>query len=129
MKSDLKGLSAAHISWIKETQPLHGAEWSHDLTELSNADKHRLAVELSLTSRLHSNMDNMVDDPSDSRYSLANIKAIEIHCRLIYGPALRDFSDIFDPIFIGAGNLINRFIAEQGVPLLEIRRSEDVRSK
>jgi len=29
-------------SRIKKSQPLQGATWSHDLAELSNADKHRL---------------------------------------------------------------------------------------
>jgi hypothetical protein len=129
LKGDLKGLGAEHISWIKESQPLQGVTWSHGLAELSNADKHRLAVELALTCRLHTNTDDMADDPSDSRYSLVNIKAIEIHCRLIYGPAHRDYTDTFDPIFIGAGNLINKFLAEQGVSLLKITTPTDARSK
>jgi hypothetical protein len=129
LKGDLKGLSAEHISWIKKSQPLQGATWSHDLAELSNADKHRLAVELSLTCRLHTNTDDMADDPSDSRYYLVDVKAIEIHCRLIYGSAHRDYSDTFDPILIGAGNLINRFLAEQGVSLLKITTPKDARSK
>jgi hypothetical protein len=40
-KSKLKGVSFPHIDRIKALQPFSGCEWTRELRDLSNPDKHR----------------------------------------------------------------------------------------
>jgi hypothetical protein len=42
----LPGVTPEHAEWIRDVQPFTGVDWSRKLLELSNRDKHRMAVEV-----------------------------------------------------------------------------------
>lgn len=43
-KSWLYGVSAEHLRWIKEVQPLGERNWAYNLRQLSNGDKHAIRI-------------------------------------------------------------------------------------
>jgi hypothetical protein len=116
----LGGISQQHADWIEAVQPYNGAEWSGNLLKLSNADKHRFGIEVSPTLRFELDKDSIHPDPRDANRQLIAIKAVSLEMLL---PALGPNTDIyktFGAMFLGAGDLVNKFLAEDGLSPVRI---------
>jgi hypothetical protein len=116
----LSGMSQQHIDWIEAVQPYNGTEWSKALQRLSNSDKHRFGVEVCPTVRFELDKDYIHPDPRDSNRQLIAIKTVSLQMLL---PALGPDSDIyktFGAMFLGAGDLVNKFLAEGGLSPIRI---------
>ena len=81
----LGGMSAQHNAIIESAQPFNGGQWTKDLQVLSNADKHRVGIEVSPTVQLHVHTGGAIADPNNPGVKLAQIE--EISLRLLL-PAL-----------------------------------------
>jgi hypothetical protein len=119
----LGGMSPHHAAWIKDVQPFEGVEWIKILRDLSNADKHRVGVEVSPTVQFEIDAGAIHSDPQDANLQRAAIKNVTLQFLL---PAVSDYGqeigNVFDAMFIGAGELINKFLDEAGTSRIQVTR-------
>lgn len=117
----LQGMSPAHASLIAAVQPFEGVTWTSDLQVLSNADKHRVPIEVSPTVQLGVNFYDAIDDPqSGNGGKLAQIEEVALRFFLPALDPYGEFQPVFEAIFVGAAQLINVFLDEAGMSLLEV---------
>jgi len=115
----LRGVSQAHINVVEAAQPFNGGTWAADLQELSNADKHRFGVEVSPTLQIGIDFGSAVDDQARAGGKLARVDTVSL--RLLLPPLEnREFTDVFDAMFVGAADVINPFLQEQGISPLRL---------
>lgn len=116
----LQGMSPAHASLLEAVQPFNGVTWTSDLQVLSNADKHRVPVEVSPTVQLGVDLVGAIDDPHVPDVKLAQIEQVDLRFFL---PALQpygEFQTVFNAMFVGAADLINPFLEEAGIAGLKV---------
>jgi hypothetical protein len=117
----LGGMSQRHAAWIESVQPFSGVEWTRILRDLSNADKHRFNVKVSPTVQFDLDTGTIHPDPEDADRQRAAIKNVTLHFLL---PEVDqhggDIAKVFDAMFVGAGELINKFLVEAGVTPIQI---------
>lgn len=115
----LGGMSAQHAAVIEAVQPFNGNQWTQDLQFLSNADKHRLGIEVSPTLQYKVNIGDAIEDPNSPEGRLAQID--EISLRMLLPPlANRELSDVFDAMFAGVIDTINPFLVEQKLETIKL---------
>jgi hypothetical protein len=121
VKKNLGGMTAEHASHIEQVQPYNDVTWTDQLQTLSNADKHRFGVEVSPAFQMNARLDEAVPSQTENQVSLTAIKNATLHFRLPAFSPYGEFVEVFSDMFRGAGQLINLFLEEAGIPLLEIR--------
>lgn len=126
-KNSVPGLSKKHDAWVESVQPFNGTEWSQALVELSNRDKHRVAIDIvpSFTFTLDRSipLQDPLGDPSYRGFAVANATvellladALEVapgNSNLEAGHTLR-------VIVAGAVNLLNLFLVDLGDDSIKI---------
>jgi hypothetical protein len=123
-RRSLPGINSTHLQWIEEVQPFANVEWSHRLVELSNRDKHRMAVEVVPTYRFRVNKAKRYADPlGDPTFCGFAVEDAKLDLRI--APAMAtattgrsnpDFplEETLLTIVQGVAALVNRFLQEAG---------------
>ncbi|WP_156067630.1 hypothetical protein [Pseudonocardia halophobica] len=126
-------MRAEHAAWIEAVQPCRGVAWTKELHSLHNMDKHRKPIEATPTVQFDVDLSRTYRDPRDSSVLLVPVEHVGIRVRLVgikrkkREQKRRDIAEVFNPIFRGAGELLNRFLAEEGLPLLRIPETDPPR--
>lgn len=118
----LPGITAEHALWIKDVQPFAGVEWSHNLLQLSNRDKHRMAVEVIPIYRCSVDRTRLYADPlGDAGFWGYQIN--DVHLELAIAPAMTPVQNAetrlplestLGAILQGVADLVSRFLVEAG---------------
>lgn len=127
-KARIKGLTAQQRRWVSEVQPLNGQAWGRHLRYLSNSDKHRSPIGLTPVAQFESPTLEMAH--AAMRGSQVTLPAVDFHFGLeisgIPDSPHGDFSDalpILKEILIGAVSVVQLFLAEEGLPTMQIQQS------
>jgi hypothetical protein len=121
-RSSLPGITEQHAAWIREIQPFEGVGWSADLVQLSNRDKHRMAVEVVPTYRCQVDYSRLYPDPlGDAGYN--GYAVHDARLELNIAPAMAEGESTVKPlpldetlakIVAGVCTLTNRFLVQAG---------------
>lgn len=125
-KGQLGGMCKKHAAWIEAVQPFVGVDWTSSLQKLSNADKHRVGIEVSPTIVYELDSDAVSADPENPQGLVTKIAKVRVEFTL---PQLEDTGDAvktLDEIIVGSGRLINNFLADAGVPEITIEARESL---
>ncbi|WP_146340455.1 hypothetical protein [Nesterenkonia sp. NBAIMH1] len=129
-RSGIQGVKGDHLKWIEAVQPYNGVEWTAELLELSNQDKHRTTVELVPLYKVRFNPKDMYADPAgDPKYRGFQAEHARVEMRI--APAMTTIGDgppgrnaqttLFD-LLEGVIGLVNNFLAEAGYKQIEVTR-------
>lgn len=124
-------ITTTHAEWVKAVQPFNGVAWTSHLEELSNRDKHRLAVDVVAAytfsvDHAHKYADPLgdpaylgyqVNDPTLALLLADPMLADANQARLELMPTLTD-------ILGGSAKFVNQFLAEAGLSEMTITSSE-----
>lgn len=114
----LRGVSDEHRRWFEALQPYNGVAWTAVLADLSNEDKHKFLHDVVPT--LEVRIDNWTKKVIDGVVHLA-VERPEVHLSLQRdGEDDRRVEEELSAILDGLTHLVNKFLAEQGKPLLEL---------
>lgn len=127
-KRRIDGLTPQQRQWIHEVQPLNGKTWGKHLRYLSNGDKHRAPIGLTPVAQFGN--PSLEEVKAAMKGSRVIIPADDFHFGLeiagIPDDAHGDFPDalpILEEILIGAVSVVKLFLAEEGLPPLQIQQS------
>lgn len=118
----LPGITSEHAAWIEEVQPFASVDWARNLLELSNRDKHRMAVEVVPIYRCRVNRGKLFADPVGDP-DFWGFAVDDPRLDLTIAPAMRQnpgegaglpLDVTLAEILQGVTNLVNRFLAEAG---------------
>ncbi|MCA1707668.1 MAG: hypothetical protein LC808_32110 [Actinobacteria bacterium] len=121
-RNGLPGITPEHAKWIREIQPFAGVEWTRKLAELSNRDKHRMAVEVNPVYRCRVDRSKLYSDPLDDP-DFWGFAVDEAHLELTIAPAMSQnpgeavglpLEPTLVEIVRGVTDLVNRFLIEAG---------------
>jgi hypothetical protein len=125
VKIQLGGMSHQHATWIESVQPFLGVKWTESLQALSNADKHRVGIGVSPTIVYELDPDAVTVDPDNPQGLVTRIAKVRVEFLL---PQLEPTGNaaemLLDDIIVNAGELINKFLEESGVPQFTIEKRE-----
>lgn len=119
-RNSLRPLSQAHVEWIEAVQPYHGDGWARDLQILSNMDKHQFAMQISPSVEIQINHEQALPDPDDDSRLLLGITGVTLRALLVEDTRHREATTVLPDMLLGAARLINLFLAEDGLPLMDI---------
>jgi hypothetical protein len=130
-RTQLVGMSDYQRDWIEKVQPYNDVKWTKTLRDLSNADKHRVGVQLSPVCQITVNVAAAVDDPKNKGCKLAPVEDVSLTFQL---PALSppgefmpgEFMEEFNSMFIGVGELINLFGTDYEYYLYQFYLNEEI---
>ena len=120
-RESLPGLSPEHHEWIERIQPFNGTEWTRALVELSNRDKHRIAIDIVPSFEFTLDRSVPIRDPlGDPSYRGFSISKTTVD--LLLADALEatpgnphlQADHTLRVIVAGAINLVNLFLADWG---------------
>lgn len=126
-RDSLPGVSNEHHEWIKRVQPFNGTEWTRALVELSNRDKHRIAIDIVPSFEFTIDRSVPVRDPlGDPYYRGFSISKSTVE--LLLADALEATPDnphlqadhTLRVIVAGAVNLVNLFLVDWGESEIKI---------
>ena len=112
---DLKGVSPQHVSLIEAVQPMNGVTWTGHLADMSNADKHRIGVDIGISTSIQVSYENPLPDPGDPSFVLVDTRTTAVEMQVLSGGARREVSKVFNDMFLGAARLLNNFLREEGL--------------
>lgn len=127
-KGRINGLTPQQRQWVHEVQPLNGQAWGRHLRYLSNGDKHRSPIGLRPTAQFEQPPLDVVNAAMKGSYVTLpgdNFRfALEVAG--IPHDAHGDFPDalpILREILIGAVSVVQLFLDEEGLPLIQIQQA------
>lgn len=121
-RNAIPGVSDEHLSWIHEVQPFEGVAWSRKLMELSNRDKHRMAVEVVPVYGCRVPHEKIYADPLDDK-NYIGFEVADAKLLLTIAPAMKvgsptgpglPLEETLAEILVGVTELVNKFLAEAG---------------
>lgn len=119
-RSALPGITPEHAEWILQLQPFEGVEWSRNLVELSNRDKHRMAVEVIPVYRCRVDPERVYADPLGDP-DFRGFAVLDARLELTISPAMTDGAGeraslplevTLADILKGVTDFVNRFLDE-----------------
>lgn len=124
----LPGITDEHANWVRDVQPFNAVPWSAALLELSNRDKHRLAVDVVPTYRCRVDRSRRYGDPlGDSAYWGYKVEDTELELNI--APAMKSDQDVpatlhlektLASIVMGVVSLVNKFLKEAGISEIDL---------
>jgi hypothetical protein len=121
LANSLPRVTHTHARWIEEVQPFKGVEWSAHLVEMSNRDKHRVAVDVVACYGFNFDLARRYLDPEgDPNHIGYQVEDVTISFRLsdALGSRSKDahleVTGTLEGIIHGAANLLNNFLVEAG---------------
>lgn len=132
-RNSVPGLTQSHSSLIRSVQPFNGVAWSAQLVELSNRDKHRVAVDVVPCYGFSFNPSEMYLDPLGTNdHRGFQVEDVEISFRLSDAVGLDpsdahlELTSTLHGILVGTVDLVNQILGEVGHELITLRpKSED----
>lgn len=124
----LPGITDQHASWVRDVQPFNAVPWSAALLELSNRDKHRLAVDVVPTYRCRVDKSRRYGDPlGDSTYWGYRVEDTELELNIAPAmksgqgdPATMHLEKTLASIVVGVVSLVNKFLNESGISEIDL---------
>lgn len=121
-RNALPGITPEHADWIRAMQPFLGVDWSARLLELSNRDKHRMAVEVVPTYRCRvdrgKRFADSLGDPNFWGFAVEDPKLdLNIAPAMSQGTSAEaglPLEQTLVDILRGVADLVNRFLTEAG---------------
>lgn len=132
-RKGIPGVKEHHREWVEEVQPFKGVEWTKNLLDLSNQDKHRTAVELIPLYSARFDPSKIFADPAgDPTYRGFQAEHPRVEMRIVPamepergGPPGADVGQILGGLIEGGVGLVNKFITEAGYTPMELVRPDD----
>lgn len=131
-RSSLPRITPEHAAWIREIQPFNGVEWSSRLLDLSNRDKHRMAVDILPTYRCRLDTRRQFADPEgDPDYVGYQVDEARLELNIAPGMDASGGSNAGYPLEVtmvgilrGVAELVNRFLVEAQYKPIELAFEE-----
>lgn len=124
----LPGITDEHANWVHDVQPFNRVPWSAALLELSNRDKHRLAVDVIPTYRCRVDKSRRYGDPlGDSSYCGYRVEDTKLELNI--APAMSSsqadaatmpLEKTLASIVVGVVSMVNRFLKEDGISGIDL---------
>lgn len=135
-RSALPGITPEHADWVRGVQPFLEVGWSATLLQLSNRDKHRMAVEVIPTYRCRVDQGKRSADPlGDPNYWGFAVEDPKLDLNIAPAmsqgaasePGLPLEKTLVD-IMRGVTDLVNRFLTEAGFSAISLSIEEALQS-
>jgi hypothetical protein len=131
-RKSIPGVTSEHSDWIRGAQPFLGVDWSNNLLELSNRDKHRMAVEVVPTYRCRVDRGKRFSDPlADPEFWGFAVEDARLELRIAPAMSRGAAAEMSFPleetlmgILQGVTGMVNRFLVEAGVGEIELLRDD-----
>lgn len=106
-RQDLPGVHRDHLDAVRRFQPFAGCEWTRELRDLSNLDKHRFVVDVSnnFSGTFTYDLSKLAPDPSDPERLFLAFPA-EVTIGMTDG---RDLLEVLRPLIVGVSELLVEF--------------------
>lgn len=123
----LPGISVEHAEWVRGLQPFRGVEWSSNLAQLSNRDKHWMAADVLASYRCRVDKSRAYADPlGDDAY--VGYEISEPKLELSIAPAMGSSAGAALPlketlvgIINGVVDVVNLCLSEVGVEKISVQ--------
>src|SRR5690625_111588 len=131
----VRGIRSSHLEWVKEAQPFNGLRWPKLLRELSNQDKHRLALQILPAYSVTFDETELIPDPKGEE-GYAALSPVSRHLEiLLKDPMVESDTDDDDSndnyievtgmlweMISGVTGVVNKFLAVEHLPPITITR-------